>query len=422
MTKSRESNAKEHFLWLDIARVLCAVMILGFHWLRPGYKLGLFGPAGFNLIMSYQTNTNGTAMFKDIFIAGFAPRLDVWLTNIIAIFGGFGWEAVSALVLISGFSLAISQKNKVLSFSEWRTWYRKRAVRILVPFYLIAIPCLLAAVLALLILHSAHGHIAEVLSAKLHSQFQGPILGVILSHLFLFDPYQAQWSANFFVPAWWFIPAILLAYVTYPWVRRFSRIGHGIPLLILSAAITIVATLGSNAGILLDECWYFIILHLSFNFSLGVVIANLWLGDGRATLERGLSNPMVFLVAILAFILGNLANWTNETRPFASMLFGPSLVVIIACISKYLENWRHARKLVSVDPYDLYLVHQPFAFPIALLSKLLFHSYAVFLGWFIFVAVAVAAARILSVAQKPPFAKRLPSRSTFRPLRAERAS
>lgn len=393
--------ATERLLWLDIARVLSAVMILGFHWLRAGYQLGLIGPRGFNLIIIYQGNTAGLSFFHDIFIAGFDPKLTTWLTNASGILGGFGWEAVSAFILISGFSLAASQHGKSLDFSDWLTWYRKRAQRVLIPFYIVALPCLALAAIAIVGLHYAHGPLASLLDSKLNSQFHTSLLGIALSHTLLFDPLEPQWNPNFFVPAWWFIPAILLAYVTYPFVRRASTVAHGLPLVLLSALITMAAYVGTNNGVLTDEFWYFIVLHESFNFSLGVVAANLWLGAGRPALERAISSPAFFAAAFVVFVIGNLCDWTNATRPVASMLFGPSLAFMLVAVGKRLETWRHASKLLSVDPYDLYLVHQPFAYPLALVSKLFLHGYALFFGWFVFLAVASIAARILTVVQRP---------------------
>jgi hypothetical protein len=82
------------------------------------------------------------------------------------------------------------------------------------------------------------------------------------------------------------------------------------------------------------------------------------------------------------------------------MRYGPSLVVVLLFLGTWLARSRHARLLTSVDAYDLYLVHQPFAFPIAIVAKTVLHSYAVFVGWFIFVAVAMAASKVLSIAQR----------------------
>jgi hypothetical protein len=412
----------ERLTWLDLTRLLCATMILGFHWLRACFKLGLSGPSGFNLVMNYQGNTGGLRFFHDVFIAGFSPEPTTWLTNIIGLLGGVGWEAVSALVLISGFSLALSDHGRARSPADWAGWYRKRAIRILVPFYLLALPALAAAGAAIVVFHYVPGHVAAVIEAKLLSQFQTPLLGVALSHTVLFDPFARQWSANFFVPAWWFIPAILVAYLTYPLIRRASRIRHGAPLLALSALVTIAAYVLSNLGVLYYECWYFIALHECFNFSLGVVLAGAWTGGGRAAIERVLDDPRACGLALCLFIAGNVANWTDVTRPIASMIFGPSLVLLLAFLARRLAPLPNAQRLLAIDPYDLYLIHQPFAFPIALAASAIFHGYAVFFGWFGFVAIAVLASRVLSFVQRPLVAAPNPVARAISRLRALRAS
>jgi peptidoglycan/LPS O-acetylase OafA/YrhL len=202
-------------------------------------------------------------------------------------------------------------------------------------------------------------------------------------------------------PAWWFVPAIRLAYLTYPAVHAASRFRQGLPLLAVSATITMTAFALAQHDVLANETWYYIVLQESFNFSLGVVVAGWWLTGRRATLERIAGGPLAFAVACAAFVAGNIANWTPAFRPIASMLYGPGLVIMIVFVAKWLERQKVDRFVDACDPYDLYLVHQPFAFPIALLSKVAFQSYAVFAGWFIFVVVAWIAARILGIVQRP---------------------
>jgi peptidoglycan/LPS O-acetylase OafA/YrhL len=239
-----------------------------------------------------------------------------------------------------------------------------------------------------------------VLETKLLSQFSTPLLGVITSHLFFFDPWGVQWAANFIVPAWWFVPAILLAYLSYPWIATAARVRRGIPLLAVSAAITMVSYALSTRGILINETWYFIVLQESFNFCLGVVVAEAWMGASRGAIEGLISDPRALVVAMVVFVAGNVANWIPDLRPIASMLYGPSLVLVVAFVGKRLEERRVGRMLLSCDSYDLYLVHQPLAFPIALVSKALFHAYGIFVGWFVFAAAAIIAARLLSAVQK----------------------
>lgn len=392
--------------WLDIARILCALMILGIHWLRAGYKLQLFGGAdSTNLVMNYQSNSGGLRLFHYILIAGTKPDLSTWLTNLVGVLGGFGWEAVSALILISGFSLTLVQSEQ-LKPSEWLTWYGKRAKRILVPYYMIAATFLFLYAFAVTVLRHSAGHFASVIESKLLSQFSSPLPGIITSHLFLFDPWAPQWNADFFAPAWWFVPAILLAYMVYPAVLFASRTWGGVKLLFVSAAITIASYAASNAGMLINESWYYIVLQEAFNFSLGVVLANIWLSRRRPLLEGMFDNPKYLLLAFGFFVIGNVANWSPTFRPIASMLYGPSLTFILAFMGRRLQPHAIGRALRICDPYDLYLVHQPFAFPIALIAKVAFHGYAVFLGWFVFVAVAGTASKLFSVVFGRIFAPR----------------
>lgn len=409
MRRSARSEAAStkptRLVWLDITRVLCAVMILGIHWLRASFKVHLFGDhQPVSLVINYQDHNLGFGMFNYVLVGGTGHSLAVWLTNLIGVFGGFGWEGVSALIIVSGFSLTISLKNRRPSGSDWLSWIAKRIVRILVPFYLVAIPFLLAYLVALGAVSHIHGAFAQGLSIKLHSLLQTPPLGVALSHTLLFDPFEKQWQPYFFAPAWWFIPAILLAYALFPLILSASRTIGRIPVLVVSAAVTLVSYQLANGGILVDENWYYIVLQESFNFTLGVVIGQCWLDRRqRRFLERALFSRWSFAVALLVFIAGNVANWFPEGRLFASMLYGVSLLVMISVIAKQLEKSRFADLILRVDAYDLYLVHQPFAFPLALAARILLHGYAVFVGWFVFVGVAVSASLVLSAVQKRLF-------------------
>jgi peptidoglycan/LPS O-acetylase OafA/YrhL len=338
-----------------------------------------------------------------VLIAGHGHTLAVWLTNLIGLLGGFGWEAVSALVLISGFSLRISQRSTARTRAEWFGWYRKRARRILVPFYIAAAFFLTFYALAAAVLPHLGGRFAGSLATKLFSQFHTPLPGVLASHLLLFDPYNRFWSADFLAPAWWFVPAILLAYAIYPFVTAAAGRAPAATLL-AAAGVTVAAYAAAGAGLLWNETWYYIVLQESFNFTLGIVVATLWLSPKRALLERCLNDPRVFAAAVLAFAIGNVANWSDAFRPVASMLYGPGLTLMLAFLGGRLARAQFAATLTRVDPYDLYLVHQPFAFPLALLAGTVLHQYAVFAGWFVFVAVSVLAANVLGRAHGAAFA------------------
>jgi peptidoglycan/LPS O-acetylase OafA/YrhL len=416
MTTTTVQPRSERLHWLDLTRILCALMILGIHWLRACYKVGLFGRGDpDNIVMDYQSHSGGLQLFNHVLIAGNGTAPSTWLTNLIGLFGGFGWEAVSALILISGFSLALSQHGAVLARGAWWSWYGKRAKRILVPFYIVAFFFLTLYGLAAVVLPHLHGRFASAIGTKMLSQFHTPPLGVIFSHIFLVDPYNRDWSADFLAPAWWFVPAILLAYAAYPFAQAAIRSRASGLFMIGTALLSIVSFAAADAGVLSNETWYYIVLQESFNFALGIFIAGVWLGPKRPVLERALDDPRVFAVAAIVFVIGNLANWSSEFRPFASMLYGPSLVVILAFLARRFALTRPSRALSAIDPYDLYLVHQPFAFPIALVTGPVLHSYAVFGGWFVFVAVASFAAKGLSRVREAFFNEKSRPRRAAKP-------
>lgn len=390
----------KRLIWLDIARVLCAVLILSVHWLHAAFNVGM----PIHVIIHYQFQNGGWRQFLEALpIAGTAWRLDVVLTDALGLFGQFGWEAVSALIIISGFSLAVSQRTPRHGLRPWGAWYEKRARRILLPFYLIALPLLAACGIALRVLPLLHSHAAELLQTKLESQFHTPLAGVILSHLVLFDPWGFHWSGDFFAPAWWFVPAILVAYAAYPFLLAASRAAHGIPLLLAAAGVTMVSYAIASTYALANETWYYIILQECFNFCLGIVLANAWNAGARERLEGALRDPRALPVAFALFVAGNVANDATWSRPVASMLYGPALLVLVCHVAMLLERRRAGKFLTRFDPYDLYLVHQPFAFPIAIAAKAVFHGYGVVAGWVAFCAVVMLVTRALSAAQGAVF-------------------
>ncbi|GAC1305544.1 MAG: hypothetical protein NVS2B3_01500 [Vulcanimicrobiaceae bacterium] len=381
---------RERLDWLDLTRLLCACMILGIHWLRACFKVELFGVGEANVLVDgYQNQSIGLGMLPHVLVAGTAPTAATWLANVVGILGGFGWEAVSALVIVSGFSLTLSLGEKRLDLRQWAAWLLARGKRILYPFYLVAIPFVGIYVALLFIVPTLHGAFFAGIDAKLRALFHTPPLGIVFSHVLLFDPYQRQGVASMFAPAWWFVPAILVAYVAYPAFVALARRSER-ALLAIAAAVTIGSYALADRRVLIDESWYFIALMEAFNLALGIALARAWqMPERREAIESALASPYAFAIGLTLFVDGNLANWSPVTRPIASMLFGPGLLLLLVAISFATRRSRFASLGTTIDSYDLYLVHQPFAYPIALAARFLFHGYAVFLGMVVFYATAI---------------------------------
>jgi hypothetical protein len=389
-------------LWLDIVRVLCALEILGIHWLRACYKVGLFGANDpVSLVINYQGHNDVARMLPHVLIAGTGLTAAALSTDVVGLLGGFGWEGVSALVIVSGFSLTIAMKGRSLTYLGWRNWLKKRIVRIVVPFYLIAVPFLASYVVLFALSGHIQGRFAAAIHHKLLTTLDTPPLGIFLSHTLLLDPFSRQWQAQFFAPAWWFIPAIILAYLAFPLILRLSRRIGPAPLLIGAGVVSMVSYHLANIGVFVNESSYYIVMQECFNFALGIVVGELWQRTtSRPRLERLLFARSTLLAALFLFVMGNIANWSQPGRLFASMLYGPGLALLLGGLAKRIEGWRAMRIVRKIDAYDLYLVHQPFAFPLALAAKLVVPTYAVFCGWFLFLFVAATAAAALARAER----------------------
>ncbi len=394
------SKQGRRLVWLDLVRIYCALLIVGVHWLRACYRNGLLGPQDrVNLVGDYQAHRGVVVMLHHLLVAGTSARLSTWLTNIVGLLAGFGWEAVSALILVSGFSLSVFANLDTVRGSSLLSWYEKRAKRILVPFYLVAIPFLALYLLLLEASAHVHGKFAGAIHEKLVDLFHTPVLGVVLSHSVLFDPFQREGLASFFAPAWWFVPAILLAYLLYPLLNMLTARVGSIPTLLIALSVTL-CSYEFGRGILIDECWYFIVVQECFNFTLGVVAGNLWRSGRNAEISKVLFSSWSLPLGFAMFVAGSVANWSGIFHPIASALFGPGLVIGFAYVAKRFEERRAMRAVLRVDAYDVYLVHQPFAFPIALAGKFLLHGFTVFVGGIVYVGVVIVASLGFAAAQR----------------------
>jgi peptidoglycan/LPS O-acetylase OafA/YrhL len=351
--------------WLDIVRILTAFLVLGIHWLRACDKVRLFGAQADDIFVRYQQLSTGLPFSQ-------------------------------AFIIVSSFSLTVALANRSLSANQWIGWFRKRATRILIPFYLVALPFLVGYLALVRFFAGRHDALAIGLNGKLASLFHTPLPGIVLSHTLLFDPFRRHWEADFFAPAWWFVPAILLAYALFPLFFAAARRMNGVAALGIAAAVTMLSYHLAGNDVLLNQSWYFIVLQQAFNFMLGILAGRAWLDSRGPLLDAFFSNHWTLLWGFSAFTLGNIWNWSPTTRPAASILYGPGLVLILVSIAKRCEKQPFVRLVARIDSYGLYLVHQPLAFPIALAFSLALRPHAVFIGWFVFVVVASLGALLLS--------------------------
>lgn len=417
-------SIKPKLQWIDILRFLCAVEIVGFHWLRGSYKLGSFGcPASLNPVMDYKSTGLGWHGLLLSFHIGCAPYPMLLMNRLLGFLFGYGWEAVSIFILISGFSLTLHLPEDRGRYF-WRRWYAGRLRRVLVPYYEIAFP-LVTLFLLILRIHHAPGGFGERLQLRLAPLASGSGRSIYLGHLFLVDIFHGR-QASLFTPAWWFVPAILIAYLCFPLftslMRAFGRRGF------LAFAFTLTAASYGLAqhGFLADSAWYFIVTNEAFSFALGIAAASCWKDSARRTQATHLlTSPLTAITAVGLVIAGNLFNGYHALYPYSTAVFTVGLATLGIQVARVLARSDAMRRLASVDAFRLYLVHQPFVAPFAMILKPIFGAATTAAGLPIFLVFVYLLAKLLgrfaffdksvrriaAIAKVPSRVKPLPSRS-----------
>ena len=392
--------------WLDMLRGLCSLEIAGIHWLRACMHVNLFTntslPASFrNFIWSYKNNNVGFQMLQDFpnyLNLDNQNDLAAALNNTLGFLFGFGWEAVNVFILLSGFSLTLKlTKWPDDAKTYWFGWYKRRLQRILLPYYLIVA----ILVSSFLVFYLAINLLQLPFLAPIQTQIQDRIsknwLDLLVSNIFLVNPWKAHGSATFFTSAWWFVAAIVAAYAAFPlyfWI--LTKLGSKVILISTFLVTTLSYGLGTHS-ILGENAWYHILLFESFNFSLGIVIGRWYHSEtGRQRIHVILFKPITFLVGILLVIVGNGMNWFTFWYPFSSVFFTSGLILVGANLSKWILKVSFVKRLKDVDFYILYLIHQPFAYITALALSYFLKRYTPFLGMFIYLFVVLAVTYIFS--------------------------
>lgn len=359
------SAATRRLVWLDILRLLAAVEIVGYHWLRAVVKLGaLAAGQPDNFVISYRQLSLGLGGLGNALLSH-SPHPTARLVNdAIGLLFEFGWQAVHLFVLLSGFSLALALGRRSAD-PAWGRWLLRRAERILTPFYIISLPLV---VVMLTLPYLARGPLLRQFVKKLLQNQDGSAAHTLFAQIFLFDPWRHLFVPLFLSPAWWFVPAILVGYLVFPLIWMAFR--HYSPGLVLAVALAV--SLGSYTAILhghaLEWGWYFVAFNEAFNFCLGILLGRLYTtASGKERIEAHLRSTRTLLLGIALLLAGNLCNLYQLTYPVSSSVFTLGLAICGGQLAVRLQSSPLVAKLLSIDPYILYLLHQSFAFPVAVL-------------------------------------------------------
>ncbi|CAN1212340.1 Acyltransferase 3 domain-containing protein [Tumidithrix helvetica PCC 7403] len=397
-----KTSSQPRIEWLDMLRALCAIEIAGHHWLRACLHVHLFENTSVskqfrNFIWSYKNNNAGTQLFQNFpnpLLLDSQNSFSAALTNFTGFLFGFGWEAVNVFILLSGFSLALGLGDWPERAKEyWMGWYKRRLKRILFPYYLIAGILLFSYIFIYL---GSSLPFFDPVRPKIQEKIGKGWLELLVSQVFLISPWQSSLKATFFSPAWWFIPAIIVAYLFFPfffWI--LAKFGSK-ALLGFTFLVSTVSYWLSAKGVPVEEnALYHVILFESFNFTLGMVLGR-WFSQPakRAKLEALVSKPIAIAVGVLLVLAGNLMNWFEPLYPLSSIFFTSGLVIVGINISNLFLGIPIVSKLKKIDSYMFYLIHQLLAYIIALVLSYILRAYTTSLGILIYFAAVLLATSI----------------------------
>jgi hypothetical protein len=354
-----------------------------------------FGPnVTYSLVRPYKDIGLGLGQLPFLRIDHWHTGVGLALNNIFGLCFGFGYEFVNVLIFVSGLSLAMTLSGNAI---VWVSWLRRRIARVLIPYYAVCIPLLLALEAFRIVADHVKKPALDAVYTKLSQQTATNPFELFGSHIFLIDPLRPQFVTQFFSPAWWFIPAIIVAYLSFPLFLSITRKMSPLLLLPIAAGVSICAYILCQKGVLLDNAWYFIVLNECFAFVAGIIIGTaLKTPSFLATFERRMASlPAVFLSAVL-FCAGNVCNWYHVSFPEASLLFTTGCTLLSCWLAIRLQSFALIRKICEPDAYYLYLCHQPLAFPLALIASRSHLQFMPCLAGVVYIAIATVVASALA--------------------------
>lgn len=300
-------NGMQRIAWIDVLRVLGALMIFVYHF-STDYE-----------------RTLGSSPFGSSFLNASWPHFNTW--------------AISLFVVLAGMSLTLSWRPPV----RLGTYLRRRALRLLVPLWIIGVPYVIAGL--------ALGLMTPAELWKVPVWFAG--LGVISPATFL--PVSE---------AWWYVTVALQCALVAPVVMRpLDRLGLA-PTLAGVVAVTLASLLVIGR---LPAEWHYLAQGLALarliEFGAGVLAARVLRGQVGAGTSVSLGLGLA-VAALLADRLGAVTPGATVTVLIV-VVIGLALLVRSGPVS---PGWLVSAGLAT---YPFYLAHAPIgAYSIRVLTSL----------------------------------------------------
>jgi peptidoglycan/LPS O-acetylase OafA/YrhL len=348
MTHLKESRfASKHFrtqppkaqrlAWLEGIRIFAAVILLLYH-----AQL---------LFTKYSYTPQPTGLMDNLqrLFAASNQLGGNWLSHVVSLPAWFGFQFVDVFVLISGFSLVLSLKRQPL---EIRSFLRRRALRILLPFWTIA---WLSYPVLWILGKATNSYIPDAWHGFASMTF--PLL---------FD-----YGGDLLLPTsgpWWFVPLILSFAFVFPALWHLLQRWGSRNLLIVTTIVTFFyralgvfvfqghptyAIVSASAG---WQPFVPFIAKLS-TFVLGMVVAQSYL-QGRGAIFWKPAKALVIGVGIYA--LGFICQFYRFGWIFVDFLLAAGLTLCCMVIFRFISERLHLASVMAwlgIHSYSYFLIH-----------------------------------------------------------------
>ncbi len=261
---------------------------------------------------------------------------------------GYGHFGVTAFIVLSGFSLALSAaKRDRLAHIDNKSFFMRRARRILPPYYF---ALLLSCLLALTVVSKV---------SRTHWDVSLPVtLPGFLSHLFMMQDlfYVSQINHTF-----WSVALEWKLYFLFPvLVAACYKFGP------VKTALT--ATLAGYAGVVFQHGTPYndFPIHFVGLFAIGVAAAIL-VFSRRSDWQALCQSPVVTWICVACVFIVVGASYTHYLRGLFYLDVFVALITVTALMRTSMGRWCSLRKALESRPmafvgsfsYSLYLIHAP---------------------------------------------------------------
>jgi peptidoglycan/LPS O-acetylase OafA/YrhL len=326
-------KTRSRFDWVDGLKAFAIIGILLNHFVEE------FGEGPWFSNPSYDWPS-----FQDR-LSAILPNGTNWLAIAFKFLGWLGDMGPGVFILLSGFTLTLSQLRSEKSAVDF---YRSRILRIF-PLY-IAIHILVVAFIVF---------VDYPPGLKVTSPY------TILSFLGL----RFTDSLFFYInPSWWFIWLIIQLYLFFPFLLKWLNKRSLFSFLAITFLITILSRLAGIMHLTYSNNLYFWMTGLFagtrvFEFAIGMVLAKL-LSDKPDLRELFPYKPYIlFIIFLTIYALGFVFSWTYTGSLISNILITIGLSGIFYGFYNLGSQFKLIKKsllFIGRNSFSVFLIHQPF--------------------------------------------------------------